>query len=752
MPRFPFILPFLALAAYGCSDDGPTPPPPAPVAAFTVAGTLQAGQALAFDASGSTDPGGAGLSYTWDFADGAHGGTKQVAHLYAAAGAYPVQLTIRDAAGATATKTQTVTVAAGPAPTGTATISGELFLPGGLPLPSVTVDVVGGTGSAQGANDGTVTLAVPAGVPVVLRLTRPGYIERFVRVGALPAGNAEGFFRAALRPRYATVTVSATSGGVASGASGARLEIAAGSLVHADGSPAAGAVDVVMTPIDVTGEIDAFPGAFTGYTATGASTAIATLGVMEVRLSQGGQPLQLAPGQGATLDIPIFTGGASLGQSIPLWSLDESSGVWVQEGSGTVVASAGSPTGLALRGTVGHLSWWNVDIPFGPFDANVLCVTNATGPPVPLGVSCRVYAKQEGVAAPMYAAEELIGPNLRLPLPLFPGVSTRLYATTPDGLALGDVLVPAGAAGGSQNVDIVLFGPAGATAVAAGGDGVPPLLSYDGLVWTPRVSPFDDNGYARVYAVAWNGTSWVAGGQSLGGTTLATSPNGLTWTAATSEPGFNSVSGLAWNGSMWVAVGSGQLGPLFATSLDGQSWTAATTPGSAGGGHTVAWNGSYWLAGIQFLGMVRSTDGQNWVLQPSPFDDPGEVRAIAWNGTLWTAVGEGQNGPVIATSPDGVAWTEYTVALTVLRAVTWSGTTWMAGGMGGVASSPNGNVWTVVSIPGAEVFGITWTGTEWIGVGRDAAGSAVFNSPDGANWTSTNSFFADFGLAVAARP
>jgi hypothetical protein len=45
---------------------------------------------------------------------------------------------------------------------------------------------------------------------------------------------------------------------------------------------------------------------------------------------------------------------------MPVWSLNETTGVWVQEGEGTVVASA-SATGLALRATVTHFSWWNPD-------------------------------------------------------------------------------------------------------------------------------------------------------------------------------------------------------------------------------------------------------------------------------------------------------------------------------------------------------------------------------------------------------
>src|SRR5262249_22743192 len=43
-------------------------------------------------------------------------------------------------------------------------------------------------------------------------------------------------------------------------------------------------------------------------------------------------------------------------------------------GTGTVVASAASPTGLAMRATASHLSWWNADAIFGPFRPKPRCV------------------------------------------------------------------------------------------------------------------------------------------------------------------------------------------------------------------------------------------------------------------------------------------------------------------------------------------------------------------------------------------
>ena len=83
--------------------------------------------------------------------------------------------------------------------------------------------------------------------------------------------------------------------------------------------------------------------------------------------SAAGRPVQLAPGRSATIEIPSYVGkhvdGSLIkaGDTTPLWSLDETTGGWVEEGSGTVVASATSPSGFTLRAEVTHFSWWNSD-------------------------------------------------------------------------------------------------------------------------------------------------------------------------------------------------------------------------------------------------------------------------------------------------------------------------------------------------------------------------------------------------------
>ena len=73
--------------------------------------TVDEGQALFFDASGSTDN-VAVVSYGWDLGDGTMSAAASVSHVYASPGTYTVTLTASDAAGNTDMESMTITVQA----------------------------------------------------------------------------------------------------------------------------------------------------------------------------------------------------------------------------------------------------------------------------------------------------------------------------------------------------------------------------------------------------------------------------------------------------------------------------------------------------------------------------------------------------------------------------------------------------------------------------------------------------------------
>ncbi len=92
-----------------------------PVAAFTLSSTTPAvGATVHLDASGSTDPDGPIVSYSWDVdGDGKPDGKGVTFDVsYPTAGARPITLTVGDAAGARSSRTQAVFVGGSGAPAG----------------------------------------------------------------------------------------------------------------------------------------------------------------------------------------------------------------------------------------------------------------------------------------------------------------------------------------------------------------------------------------------------------------------------------------------------------------------------------------------------------------------------------------------------------------------------------------------------------------------------------------------------------
>lgn len=120
----------------------PTTPNQLPTAAFT---PTTAGLKVSVDATASTDPDGTIQSYAWTFGDGGTATGATASRTYAAAGTYPIKLTVTDDRGGVSTKTIEVTVspAANQVPV-------AAFTPTATGL-SVAVD-----GSASSDPDGTI--------------------------------------------------------------------------------------------------------------------------------------------------------------------------------------------------------------------------------------------------------------------------------------------------------------------------------------------------------------------------------------------------------------------------------------------------------------------------------------------------------------------------------------------------------------------------------------------------------------------
>jgi PKD repeat protein len=82
-----------------------------PTASFSASPNPQArGQAIDFDATGSTSPGGSLTDHAWDFGDGSTGSGATTSHVYTTAGTFNVRLSVTDDQGGVATQDQQITV------------------------------------------------------------------------------------------------------------------------------------------------------------------------------------------------------------------------------------------------------------------------------------------------------------------------------------------------------------------------------------------------------------------------------------------------------------------------------------------------------------------------------------------------------------------------------------------------------------------------------------------------------------------
>ena len=180
--------------------------------------------------------------------------------------------------------------------------------------------------------------------------------------------------------------------------------------------------------------------------------------------------------------------------------------------------------------------------------------------------------------------------------------------------------------------------------------------STDGITWTQRTTGF---GGVSVNAIAYGNGLWVAGGNNSMRT--ATDPTG-TWTSRTST-----LAGLTQNGiyyapdqGVWVAGSDAGTTGALASSTDGLTWTARTssfTAASLGNAFTstasVIINGNFTVLSPNACDVQTSTNGTTWT---------NRTPAVSATGILSGAVDDAGftimvNTQVQSTS-DGITWTD----------------------------------------------------------------------------------------------
>jgi hypothetical protein len=157
----------------------------------------------------------------------------------------------------------------------------------------------------------------------------------------------------------------------------AEVVLAAGSVVDSNGDPVS---DVVVTiansVVSDSNYASAFPGFFLGTSEPGTPFPIESFGFLEVLLSPVGdsdEVYSLDPTKPATIRIPVFPNPVGV-NTIPLWRLDEATGIWEEAGEATRVGDT-----LVFEATVTSFSFYNLDRPLvGPVTLTVNAYNNTT--------------------------------------------------------------------------------------------------------------------------------------------------------------------------------------------------------------------------------------------------------------------------------------------------------------------------------------------------------------------------------------
>lgn len=232
--------------------------------------------------------------------------------------------------------------------------------------------------------------------------------------------------------------------------------------------------------------------------------------------------------------------------------------------------------------------------------------------------------------------------------------------------------------------------------------------------WTSRASALISAvGTVTLYSASSGMGYLLAAGQS--GKCGYSADNGATWTnnsSFTSAIGSTAnVFGIAYSSSLtkFVAVGYTTV-PVGATTTNGTSWSAiggnfSSTMGSFNPPRAISWgpipSGSGYCC-VGYAKFLTSPDGVTWTSRTA-FGAifPGEPRALTYNGTVWTVVGD--SGLCVTSADGGATWTSRTSAVTAaagaayqILAVTSKGSEIMMfnTNLDALVSNDNGATWT----------------------------------------------------------
>ncbi|MDR3024597.1 carboxypeptidase-like regulatory domain-containing protein [Chryseobacterium sp.] len=208
-----------------------------------------------------------------------------------------------------------------------------------------------------------------------IKVTKSGYVNAS-RV--LVPTNGVNRVNIMMIPATVTSTITTGSTSTVSLPNGTKVKFD-GSFKDANGNAYSGNVSVGVFHLAPSNQYlnELMPGSFLATNSAGNARIMETFGMLHVQLTgSAGQSLQIANGHSAEITVPVDAAQTSSSPAtIPLWSYNEETGMWKEEGSATKI-------GNTYVGTVSHFSWWNYDAQFAQATMKVT-VKNAAGQVLP---------------------------------------------------------------------------------------------------------------------------------------------------------------------------------------------------------------------------------------------------------------------------------------------------------------------------------------------------------------------------------
>jgi hypothetical protein len=192
----------------------------------------------------------------------------------------------------------------------------------------------------------------------VITVEKTGFFKGY-RVFSASENNTN-FVKLKLVPKTLIGSIDAAAGGSVSLPDNSKITLpASGVVIRSNNQSYTGSVKIYAAVIDPTSSdiSQIVPGSFQGTDANNYRVTLTSFGMLAVELEgNSGEQLQIATGKTAKLRFTIPSSLRSTAPAtIPLWSVDETTGLWKQEGNATKGADY-------YEGDVSHFSFWNCDV------------------------------------------------------------------------------------------------------------------------------------------------------------------------------------------------------------------------------------------------------------------------------------------------------------------------------------------------------------------------------------------------------